>query len=147
MPFDALPRMSFVEGKLLAPERGMTETLPWGVVRVAGRNRPDTVSNPSYYNCTFKIVGQSMVDWFGRWWYTSTDEGSLPFECSLGIAQVIGSPSYNSNTGRYADVTMRLEVQENTDYCTDLNYLLIGELFGDTFFRSTRVLRVAVNGY
>lgn len=144
--YSDLPQMSF-GGELLYPERGYSETLPWGVVRVAGRNRPDTVSNPSYYNCTFKLVGQSMVDWFGRWWVTISAEGSLPFVCGLGVCQVIGTPSYSNNTGRYADVSMRLEVQEDTDYCTDLNYLWVGEYFGDSFARSKMLLEVAINGY
>lgn len=146
MPYSDLPRMEFA-GKLLSPERGTTETLPWGVVRVAGRNRPDTVSNPSYYNCTFKLVGQSMVDWFGRWWLSAIDEGSLPFVCGLGAAQIIGEPSYSNNTGRYADVSMRLEIQADTDYCEDYRYLWVGEYFGDSFYRSKRLLETAINGY
>ena len=60
------------------------------------------------------------------------DEGSLPFECSLGIA-AIASPSYNSNTGlRGCDhATGGRKILTTV---LDLNYLLIGELFGDTFF-------------
>lgn len=144
--YSDLPQMRWA-GQLLYPERGYTETLPWGAVRVAGRNRPDTVSNPSYYNCTFKLVGQSMIDWFGRWWLTVVAEGSLPFVCGLGVCQIIGQPSYSNNTGRVATVTMRLEIQDDADYCNDLNYLWVGEYFGDTFQRSKRLLEVAINGY
>jgi hypothetical protein len=143
--YSDLPQMTF-SGELLSPERGYTEQLPWGAVRVAGRNRPDTVSNPSQYNVTFKLVGASMVDWFGRWWLTATEEGSLPFVCGIGAAQLLAQPTYSNNTGRVATVSMQLEIQDDTDYCTDQQYLFVGEYFGDTFQRSKRLLEQAING-
>ena len=143
--YDDLPHMTYA-GALLYPERGYTERLPWGAVRVAGRNRPDTVSNPSQYNVTFKLTGQAMVDWFGRWWLTATEEGSLPFVCGIGAAQIIGQPSYSNNTGRSASVSMGLEIQDDTDYCTDRLYLFIGQYFGDDFQRSKLLLEQAING-
>lgn len=133
-------------GELLTPERGLTETLPWGAVRVAGRNRPDTVGNPSTYNVTFALIGQSMIDWFGRAWWSTAVEGSVPIETSIGWGQVLGTPSYQNNTGRRATVNMNLEVLEETDYCLDEDLITIGYYFGDGFASSLRTLEQAING-
>lgn len=131
-------------GELLKPERGLTETLPWGAVRVNGRNRPDTLGNPSVYNATFKLVGQSMIDWFGRWWWTEAREGSVPIETGIGWAQVLGAPTFNNNTGRSASVNMRLEISADVDYCLDESVLVLGEYFGDAFPRAARILSEAI---
>lgn len=136
--------------ELLKPERGHTETLPWGVVRVAGRNRPDTVNNPSYYNVTYRLLCKSQIDWFGRWWRHSVQEGSLPFITNVGsgevTAAVIADPSYSGNTGLKADVSMRLEVEEFNDYCSDLGLIAVGQEFGDQFPLVARTLETALNG-
>lgn len=132
--------------ELLTPERGMTETLPWGAVRVTGRNRPDTVSNPSVYNATFKLVGQPMVDWFMRAWWPETAEGSLPIETSIGWAQILNNPTFSDNTGRSASVTMQLEIDEDADYCLDQSLISIGTYFGDDFLLAKLTLEQAING-
>ena len=132
-------------GELLTPERGYTETLPWGAVRVAGRNRPDTQGNPSTYDVTFQLIGQAMVDWFGRSWLTEAAEGSVPIETGIGWAQVIGDPTYNNNTGRRATVNMTLEILEDVDYCLDESLLVVGEYFGDGFYKSARALSAAIS--
>lgn len=127
--------------EFVMPERGLTETLPWGAIRVANRNRPDTVGNPSVYNCEFRLVGQSMVDWFGRWWVTIAQEGSVPVETGLGWAQVLGAPRYGNNTGRRASVTMQLEIETDADFENDCGLLAVGEYFGDEFDAALVVLR------
>lgn len=132
--------------ELLRPERGYTETLPWGAVRVPGRNRPDTVGNPSRYSVQFNLVGQSMVDWFGRWWWTEAAEGSVPIETGIGWAQVIGTPTFSNNTGRRATVNMTLEIEDTADFCTDQAWLFAGEYFGDEFFKTAARLRSAIDG-
>lgn len=134
------------EGELVSPERGVTETLPWGVVRVAGRNRRDTVGNPSVYSASFRLVGQAMVDWFARWWVTEALEGSVPIETGIGWAQVLGNPTYSNNTGRSASVTMRLEILHDVDYCLDQSVVAIGEYLGSDFTRAAATLRSAIDG-
>lgn len=133
-------------GELVSPERGMTETLPWGAVRVRGRNRPDTVSNPSVYNVSFALVGQAMVDWFGRWWVTEVEEGSIPFETGIGWAQVVSNPSYQSNTGRRANVTMQLEIECFASVDDDCQIITFGEIFGDSFTQALNLLERGING-
>lgn len=98
-------------------ERGYTETLPWGAVRVAGRNRPDTLSNVYYRDVTIKLLTPADLTTWLTFYNETLQEGSLPFEIGLETVAIIGNPTYGNNTGIFATVNMRLEYDAPTNYC------------------------------
>lgn len=111
---DPVPRMEY-NGELVLPERtSIVETLPWGAVRVEGRNRPDTLNNPSYFTATYRLTG-GMISWFEVWYRNVIREGSMPFVTDMGygesVAQLMNAPVYQRNTGFISDVAMQLEVE------------------------------------
>lgn len=98
-------------------ERGFTETLPWGAVRVAGRNRPDTRSNPYYRDVTIKLLSPADIATWIAFYNDTLQEGSLPFEIGEESVAIVGEPAYSTNTGIFAAVSMRLEYDAPTNYC------------------------------
>lgn len=127
-------------------ETGYRETLPWGAWRVVGRNRPDTVSNPSYRDVQVKLLSPAAIATWITFYEDTTQEGSLPFQVGTDTVQIIGNPSYSQNNGISATVTMRLEYDAPTDYCGMVQLASIGAYFGSGFDAGAAALDDYLNG-
>jgi hypothetical protein len=127
-------------------ETGYRETLPWGAWRVAGRNRPDTLSNPSYRDVQIKLLSPAEVSTWLAFYRDTIQDGSIPFQVGSDTVQIIGQPAYSQSNGVSATVSMRLEYDAPIDYCNMVQLASIGAYFGAGFDAGAAALDDYLNG-